>query len=289
ISLSKKLASLSMYSRLLFLMILPHLNAYGKLYGSPYYIRNEVVPLLEEYDECTIVACLREISGKTNLKWYEDDGLWYLHLTDWTEHRQLKREEIGPDDFPQSCFSEWTDLVQAAMTNGLPTDSGQAERNGVKWVEARGNRKDVSKIPECPHFIVSRNNALFVNGREDGRSYVSRNNSGRSPFQNRGALGEALIVSLSASSNQNKPISRQVITFLDEIEELTLKTGDTTIYPTYEGIMKSLKISKSTLSRNIRAALKHGLIEVVSETCGRGHKGRLKRLYAEEFSGKLPE
>lgn len=100
ISKSKGIASLSMTSRCLFFMIIPHLNGYGKANGSPYFIKGEVVPLIDAYSVKEIEKCLKEISKKTNMKWFDSDGLLCIHSIKWEEHQDLRKDRLGADELP---------------------------------------------------------------------------------------------------------------------------------------------------------------------------------------------
>jgi len=100
ISKSKKIASLSERSAVLFFMLIPHLNSFGKMNGSPYFVKGEVVPLLKYFTIPIIEKCLDEITDKTSLKWFEKDGLLFIHSTNWQEHQDLRGDRMGSDDMP---------------------------------------------------------------------------------------------------------------------------------------------------------------------------------------------
>ena len=106
ISSSRGFASLSPAAQLLFCLLIPHFNSHGKMNGSPYFVKGEVVPLLGQYDVPEIVTCLQEISTKTNVKWFEVDGLSYLHATKWFEHQCLRDEKLGTDRLPSYAGGE---------------------------------------------------------------------------------------------------------------------------------------------------------------------------------------
>jgi len=101
ISLSAKIASLSAESLALFCLILPHLNAHGKMLADPHGIKGVVCPLIPWLDIAMIEQCLAEISEKTNLKWWRDErGLHYLQSLNWHEHQSLRQDRIGADRLP---------------------------------------------------------------------------------------------------------------------------------------------------------------------------------------------
>ena len=100
ISKSKKFASLSPNSQRLFVMIIPHINSFGKMEGQPAFIQGKCVPLLRDMTIKKIVKCLAEISEKTNMKWFEHEGLHYIHCLSWKEHQELREKRLGFDTLP---------------------------------------------------------------------------------------------------------------------------------------------------------------------------------------------
>jgi hypothetical protein len=100
VSRSKKIASLSERAGFLFFMLIPHLNSYGKLNGNPHFVKGEVVPLIPWATIPVIEKCLKEISEKTNLKWFEHDGMMWLHSINWEEHQKIEEKKRGADDLP---------------------------------------------------------------------------------------------------------------------------------------------------------------------------------------------
>jgi hypothetical protein len=97
---SKKIASLSKEAALLFVMMIPHYSAHGKMNGSPYYIKGEAVPLLDYFTIPLIKKCLKEITLKTNVKWYEFEGFQYVQSLSWKNHQTLRENRLGLDELP---------------------------------------------------------------------------------------------------------------------------------------------------------------------------------------------
>lgn len=135
VSKSKKIASLSKDSIILFLMIIPHLNAHGKMNGSPYHIKGEVVPRLEFFTVPLIEKCLKEITEKTSLKWFQFDGLFYIQSIKWAEHQELRDDRKGSDLLPDYSRTtpgqvrpevevevEVKEEVQVEVRGGAPTE-----------------------------------------------------------------------------------------------------------------------------------------------------------------------
>ena len=101
ISESRGFAGLSPKAAALFGMMIPHFNAHGKMNGGPGYVKDEVCPLVKYLTIRTIQRLLREISKKTNVKWFKSNGRWWLHSLNFnSKHQNLKKDRMGEDDLP---------------------------------------------------------------------------------------------------------------------------------------------------------------------------------------------
>lgn len=136
ISKSVGFASLSPEAQLLFVMLIPHFNSFGKMNGSPYFVKGEVVPLLNQYGTSIIESCLAEISSKTNVKWFESKGLMYLHSTSWSVHQKLRGDKLGSDSLPSFCTTP-------ELVRDLSGSSPNEVRHEVE-VEVEGKDKTFS-------------------------------------------------------------------------------------------------------------------------------------------------
>ncbi len=101
ISKSKKLADLSPDALNLFCFLIPHFDSHGKMNGDPYFIKGEVCPRIARFTITKIEKHLTEISTKTNVKWFDLDGLKYIHSLNFTEHQPgLRSDRMGKDSLP---------------------------------------------------------------------------------------------------------------------------------------------------------------------------------------------
>lgn len=100
ISKSRKFASLCSDSQRLFVMIIPHLNSFGKIEAQPELIKAMCVPLLKDMTIKKIEKCLVEITEKTSMKWFEFNGWMYIHALSWEEHQNLRQDKLGADTLP---------------------------------------------------------------------------------------------------------------------------------------------------------------------------------------------
>lgn len=101
ISESEKIASLSPIAAVLFVMLIPHFNAHGKMMAGPGVIKDEVVPLIPYLDYSNLPEYLQEISDKTNVKWFRVGSKWWLHSLNFnSKHQHLDAGKMGSDNFP---------------------------------------------------------------------------------------------------------------------------------------------------------------------------------------------
>jgi hypothetical protein len=98
---SCKIAALSPEAAVLFFMIIPHLNSYGKLNGGPGYIKDCICPRIPYLTLNNIPILLQEISDNTNLKWFEENDRPWLHAVKFlTDHQKLDSSKLGADKLP---------------------------------------------------------------------------------------------------------------------------------------------------------------------------------------------
>jgi hypothetical protein len=101
ISDSKRFALLSPQAGILFCMLIPHYDSHGKMNGGPGYIKEEVCPRIPYLTIKNIPIYLKEISKKTNVKWFEHDGRYWIHSTKFlSDHQNLNLERLGVDKLP---------------------------------------------------------------------------------------------------------------------------------------------------------------------------------------------
>ena len=101
ISNSDKISALSPAAAVLFMMMIPHYNAHGKMNGGPGYIKDEICPKISYLTYKNIPDLLKEISSKTNVKWFEKDGRYWIHSLNFiSNHQTLDPLKVGLDLLP---------------------------------------------------------------------------------------------------------------------------------------------------------------------------------------------
>jgi hypothetical protein len=98
---SCKIAALSPEAAVLFFMIIPHLNSYGKINGGCGYIKDCVCPRVPYLTLMNIPLLLEEITEHTNLKWFEENNRQWIHAVKFlTDHQKLDPAKLGNDKLP---------------------------------------------------------------------------------------------------------------------------------------------------------------------------------------------
>lgn len=101
ISNSNKFASLTPHAAVLFAMLIPHFNSHGKMNGGPGFIKDEICPKIPYLTYKNIPELLQEITDKTNVKWFEHDGRFWIHSINFlSDHQKLDDKKLGQDLLP---------------------------------------------------------------------------------------------------------------------------------------------------------------------------------------------
>lgn len=175
VSTSKKLPELSPEGLNLFLLLIPHFNAHGKMNGDPYYIKGEIVPRFIRFTVSKIEKFLKEISAKTNVKWFQKDGLWYIHSLSFAEHQPgLRSDRMGEDILPNYP-------TQPIDSSKLPDNSESGQGLIPPEVEEEVEEESIVEIKEIVSIL---NNILGTNydssTKETQRLIKARLKEGRS-------------------------------------------------------------------------------------------------------------
>lgn len=101
IAKSEKFAALkSDKARLLYLLMLPHLDAEGRLEGDYPVIKGEVCPYLNEYTERVMTKCLRELAEIGLITLYAIGGRRYIEWVRFDDFNRINKEKEAPSYIP---------------------------------------------------------------------------------------------------------------------------------------------------------------------------------------------
>ncbi len=132
ISNSQKIARLGPKALSLFCLLIPHFNPHGKMNGNPHFIKGEVCPLIDWLTIETIQECLKEISQKTNVKWWSNGkGIYCLQSLSWGEHQKLRKDRLGTDYLPSY-------KNESKSSPGLVLDSSGVKKKVKKKLKKKG-------------------------------------------------------------------------------------------------------------------------------------------------------
>jgi hypothetical protein len=122
--------NLSLEAQVLYLMLRPHFNTWGKLKADPNLLKGTVVPLHRSFHPHSIARWLEEISEKTSVKLFQSNGMPYLHDLDWDNH-QLIRKDRGKDMLPSHPLTEEGIVHNVSLTTMQlpPQADGDSARN----------------------------------------------------------------------------------------------------------------------------------------------------------------
>jgi len=149
ISNSKRFASLSSEAAVLFTMLIPHYNSHGKMNGGPGYIKDEICPFVEYLNSDTIPILLLEISDKTNVKWFESDGRYWIHSIKFlSDHQDLDPKRLGKDNLPD--FSETSQRIVIPEVEVKE----KIKEKGKKKIAATVDRQSHTEIIKYFHDTV---------------------------------------------------------------------------------------------------------------------------------------
>ena len=100
ISISEKFAALkSDTSRMLWMMILPHLDIKGRFHANPAIIKGVIVPLLKVGIK-KIQDCLGDLDRVGLINLYETKGQKYLQFADFEKYQLLRPEREAKSSIP---------------------------------------------------------------------------------------------------------------------------------------------------------------------------------------------
>jgi hypothetical protein len=126
ISESDKIASLSPEAAVLFMMLIPHFNAHGKMPGGPGVVKDEIVPLIPYFSYENLPQYLQEISDKTNVKWFRSGTRRWLHSLHFnSKHQDLNEKRMGADELPS-----WPGAEKNLKEAEVPNITELQERSG---------------------------------------------------------------------------------------------------------------------------------------------------------------
>lgn len=194
ISRSNKLPLLSPEALNLFFLLIPHLSVHGKSIGDPYFVKGKICPKFKRLTPERIAKYLKEISDITNVKWFEIDGLWYIHSISYADHQPgLRKNRAGKDTLPDypAPKTQAIDNIElrdnSGITPGVDGSSPPSEV-GCLMLDVRSRMLDVRCLKEEEEVGIVEQIVLHLNSVLD-TNYKSDNKKTRDLIKARQAQG----------------------------------------------------------------------------------------------------
>lgn len=155
ISISKKfnIQLTDHFSRLLYLLLIPHSDDFGRLTGDPFKVKALILPMMNEVNWEEVEDTLGNLHSAGLINWYETSGEKYIQIINFDDHQQglHKRTRSKFPDPPEHSRNFPEIPSEQNRTEGNRTEEKGTEQNGVpfensilKWlnqykIQYRGN------------------------------------------------------------------------------------------------------------------------------------------------------
>lgn len=135
ISISKKfnISLTDHFSRLLYLLLIPHSDDFGRLTGDPFKIKALILPMMEEVKWDEVDRTLGNLHRSGLINWYESNGEMYIQIINFDDHQQglHKRTRSKFPDPPEHSGNFPEIPSEQNRTEGNRTEEKGTEQNGV--------------------------------------------------------------------------------------------------------------------------------------------------------------
>ena len=185
IAKSKKLAALKCdRSRVLYFMILPHLDVEGKFTGDPEEIKEDCCPKLK-YPIKKIAESIIELSDVGLLNLYEVDGLAFIQYTKFDDFQLgIRKDKEAPSRIPNQgrTKDEPTPSLYRSLSLMLRKESKGIHNKGIdfnfqnrKWenitIEDKSGWKDAYPVCDIEHELKGMREWLLANPSKRKSNY----------------------------------------------------------------------------------------------------------------------
>lgn len=76
------------FSRLLYVLLIPHSDDFGRLNGDPFKIKGLILPMMEDIKFSDVDAALKNLHNAELIVWYEADGEKFIQIVNFDAHQQ---------------------------------------------------------------------------------------------------------------------------------------------------------------------------------------------------------
>ncbi|MGN7308708.1 hypothetical protein ACTHQ2_22465, partial [Bacillus subtilis] len=165
ISVSEKVNKLpDIFDMLLFTWMIPHADDFGRLAGSPFKVKNLVVPSIRRIEEADIEVSLGHLQAAGLIYWYTADKDKVVQIVNFEEHQQglHKRTKSKFPDPPINDSEAFPEVPgKSEEVPKIPSELNRTELNGTELNGTEENRTEgngkeqqhIAKIlPDDPLF-----------------------------------------------------------------------------------------------------------------------------------------
>ncbi|CAH1205739.1 hypothetical protein PAECIP111893_02406 [Paenibacillus plantiphilus] len=135
ISISKKFNILlnDHFSRLLYLLLIPHSDDFGRLTGDPFKIKALILPMMKEVEWEEVEKTLGNLHAAGLINWYESQGEMYIQIINFDDHQQgLHKRTRSKFPEPPTVSRNFPEIPsEQNRTEGNRTEEKGTEQNGV--------------------------------------------------------------------------------------------------------------------------------------------------------------
>ena len=114
------------FSRLLYVLLIPHSDDFGRLTGCPHKVKALIIPMMNDTWE-NVETALSKLHEAELILWYEVDGEKYIQLNNFEEHQQgLHKRTRSKFPEPPSNSRNFPEIP----SEGKGTEGNRTEENG---------------------------------------------------------------------------------------------------------------------------------------------------------------
>lgn len=137
------------FPRLLYLMLIPHTDDFGRMKGDPYDVKGLVFPIMEDVRGVDIEESLQELHSVGLIVWYEVDGEQFIQVTNFDPHQQGIHKRTR-SKFPEPPIFYDNSPGDYGNFRESPTDSRKFPLNRTEENRTELNRREENRREEAP-------------------------------------------------------------------------------------------------------------------------------------------
>lgn len=121
------------FSRLLYLLLIPHSDDFGRLTGDPFKVKALILPMMKEVDWEDVEKTLGKLHGAGLINWYESSGEMYIQIINFDDHQQgLHKRTRSKFPEPPEVSRKFPEIPsEQNRTEGNRTEEKRTEQNVV--------------------------------------------------------------------------------------------------------------------------------------------------------------